>query len=145
MALWPTEPAWTPPSTLNKGNEYTSQDGVTIADMNAIIENLIYLYKYGGGSGAEADFTEIDALIGGGGDTPTEDSVKAKIQSLITEANNTTGKSDTDLTSAMLSLAEGYGQGGGGITTATKAQKLEMRTVISQLGPITTAAVSVAE
>lgn len=49
MALWPTEPEWTPPSSLNKGNEYTSQDGVTIADMNAIIKNLIYLNKYGGG------------------------------------------------------------------------------------------------
>lgn len=38
--------------------------------------------------------------------------IKAKIQSLINKANNTTGKSDTDLTGAVKSLAEGYGQGG---------------------------------
>lgn len=38
--------------------------------------------------------------------------IKAKIQSLINKANNTTGKSDTDLTNAVKSLAEGYGQGG---------------------------------
>lgn len=42
----------------------------------------------------------------------TEASIKAKIQSLITKANTTTGKSDTDLTGAVLSLAEGYGVGG---------------------------------
>lgn len=42
----------------------------------------------------------------------TEASVKAKIQRLITAANTLTGKSDTDLTGAMRSLAMGYGQGG---------------------------------
>lgn len=44
--------------------------------------------------------------------TPTADSVKAKIQSLIAKANNTTGKSDTDLTSGVNSLIAGFGQGG---------------------------------
>lgn len=39
------------------------------------------------------------------------DTLKAKIQSLIAKANSTTGKSDTDLTSGVNSLIEGYGQG----------------------------------
>lgn len=43
---------------------------------------------------------------------PTPTSVKAKIQSLITKANATTGNSDTDLTKAVKSLVAGYGQGG---------------------------------
>lgn len=41
----------------------------------------------------------------------TADSVKAKIQALIAKANSTTGKSDTDLTSGVNSLVDGYGQG----------------------------------
>lgn len=44
----------------------------------------------------------------------TADSVKAKIQGLIATANAKTGKSDTELTSAVNHLAEGYGSGSGG-------------------------------
>lgn len=44
----------------------------------------------------------------------TADSVKAKIQGLINSSNETTGENDTDLTSAVNRLKEGYGQGGGG-------------------------------
>lgn len=40
------------------------------------------------------------------------DGVKAKLNNLIAKANSTTGKSDTDLTSGMNSLIEGYGKGG---------------------------------
>lgn len=43
----------------------------------------------------------------------TAESVKAKIQGLITTANATTGSSDTDLTTAVNALVSGYGQGGG--------------------------------
>lgn len=43
----------------------------------------------------------------------TADSVKAKIQGLIDSSNETTGQNDTDLTSAVNHLKEGYGQGGG--------------------------------
>lgn len=43
----------------------------------------------------------------------TTDSVKAKIQGLIDSSNATTGQNDTDLTSAVGHLKEGYGQGGG--------------------------------
>lgn len=44
----------------------------------------------------------------------TADSVKTQIQSLITQANETTGKSDADLTTAVLSLVSGFGQSSGG-------------------------------
>ena len=44
----------------------------------------------------------------------TAASVKAKIQGLIDTANATTGGSDTNLTSAVNALVDGYGQGGGG-------------------------------
>lgn len=38
----------------------------------------------------------------------TLESVKNKIQSLIDKSNDTTGNSDTDLTEAVLNLADGY-------------------------------------
>ena len=41
-------------------------------------------------------------------------SIKSKIQSLISAANNATGESDTTLTDAVQTLVDGYGQGGGG-------------------------------
>lgn len=44
----------------------------------------------------------------------TIQSVKNQIQTLIDNANATTGKGDTNLTTAQNSLIEGYGQGGGG-------------------------------
>ena len=43
----------------------------------------------------------------------TAESVKAKLQGLINLANNTTGKTDTDLTAAVNALIAGFGQGGG--------------------------------
>lgn len=44
-------------------------------------------------------------------ETPTADSIKAKIKNLIAKANSTTGKNDTDLTSGVNSLIEGFGSG----------------------------------
>ena len=44
----------------------------------------------------------------------TAASVKGKIQGLIDKANETTGNADTDLTTAVNALVEGYGKGGGG-------------------------------
>lgn len=44
----------------------------------------------------------------------TIQSVKNQIQTLIDNANATTGKGDTNLTTAQNSLIEGYGQGGSG-------------------------------
>ena len=43
----------------------------------------------------------------------TADGVKDKIRRLINTANATTGKTDVDLTTAVNSLVEGFGQGGG--------------------------------
>lgn len=39
--------------------------------------------------------------------------LKQKIQNLLTKANQTTGNADTNLTSAVKSLIDGYGGGGG--------------------------------
>lgn len=44
----------------------------------------------------------------------TADSVKAKLQGLIAKANETTGNTDADLTTAVNALVAGFGQGGGG-------------------------------
>ena len=44
----------------------------------------------------------------------TPQTVKAQIQSLIDQANATTGNEDTDLTSAVGALVSGFGQGGSG-------------------------------
>lgn len=42
----------------------------------------------------------------------TAESVKARLRGLIRQANDITGKQDTDLTTAVGSLAAGFGQGG---------------------------------
>lgn len=43
----------------------------------------------------------------------TADSVKSKLQGLIDQANNATGYTDADLTTAVGRLIAGFGQGGG--------------------------------
>lgn len=50
----------------------------------------------------------------------TADSVKAKIQGLIDQSNATTGNTDADLTTAVISLIAGFGAGGGGGIGAIK-------------------------
>lgn len=50
----------------------------------------------------------------------TLDSVKTKLQNLLKKANNKTGRSDTDLTSAVDVLIDGFGQGGGITPSGTK-------------------------
>lgn len=49
----------------------------------------------------------------------TAESVKQKIQGLISNANNTTGNTDATLTNAVNSLIAGFGTGGGGIQSAS--------------------------
>lgn len=44
----------------------------------------------------------------------TAETVKAQLNALLNQANNTTGKTDTNLTAAIASLAAGFGQGGSG-------------------------------
>ena len=48
MPQWPEQPQWTPTSSINSGKEYQAADGVTVTDMNIIVENMLYLKKYGG-------------------------------------------------------------------------------------------------
>lgn len=48
MPNWPINPQWTEPSTFNGGKEYNAFDGVTFDDMNAIINNLMFLRNSGG-------------------------------------------------------------------------------------------------
>ena len=43
MANWPQNPMWHPADTVNAGNQYTVQDGITFQDLNYIIENILYL------------------------------------------------------------------------------------------------------
>ena len=52
----------------------------------------------------------------------TAETVKAQLNALLNQANNTTGKTDANLTAAIASLAAGFGQGGsgsGGIQSAS--------------------------
>lgn len=42
----------------------------------------------------------------------TAETVKAQLNALLNQANDTTGKTDANLTSAIASLAAGFGQGG---------------------------------
>lgn len=54
----------------------------------------------------------------------TAETVKAQLNALLNQANNTTGKTDANLTAAIASLAAGFGQGGSAfdhITTFTPA------------------------
>ena len=44
----------------------------------------------------------------------TAETVKAQLNALLNQANNTTGKTDTNLTAAIASLAAGFGHGGSG-------------------------------
>ena len=57
----------------------------------------------------------------------TAESVKAKLQGLIEQANEATGKKDTNLTDAVGALVDGYGEGGIDTTdaTATAADMLQ--------------------
>ena len=62
----------------------------------------------------------------------TAGTVKEKITKLIRKANDTTGKSDTDLISGVNSLIAGYGNGGGAtdsplpIEVATESAMLDI-------------------
>lgn len=47
MAAWDQNSSWTPSSQINNGAPYEPVDGVTAQDMNAIIQNLLYLKNHG--------------------------------------------------------------------------------------------------
>lgn len=58
MPNWPTKPEWIDPANINKGNEYVAADGVTVTDMNSIINDLLYLKAHSSsGGGIEGGYT----------------------------------------------------------------------------------------
>ena len=59
MAKWPDTSVYTPIKNINKGNEYQEADGLTAADMNAIVENIDYLYNNGGGTGGGGNVDDV--------------------------------------------------------------------------------------
>lgn len=63
MAKWPDTSVYTPIKNINKGNEYQEADGLTAADMNAIVENIDYLYN-NSGTGAAYTPTDLDLNTG---------------------------------------------------------------------------------
>lgn len=67
----------------------------------------------------------------------TAETVKAQLSALLNQANNTTGKTDANLTAAIASLAAGFGQGGsGGIYMAkvTPSEDLYSMAIAHNLG-----------
>ena len=62
MATWPTKPEWIDPSNINKGNEYVAADGVTVTDMNSIINDLLYLKEHGTGGSVQKITTSVEVL-----------------------------------------------------------------------------------
>lgn len=59
------------------------------------------------------DFINTYGTLVSGGEPPTAEGVKSKLQSLITASNAKTGKSDANLTDAVKTLLEGFGSGEG--------------------------------
>ena len=59
MANWPTTPTWIPVANINQGSKYETSDGVTVNDLNNIINNMLYLKKYGG----RVNVLKIDAKV----------------------------------------------------------------------------------
>lgn len=55
-------------------------------------------------------------------------SIVSKIQALLSAANTKTGQSDTDLTSAVQHLCDGYGSGGGSTTGSIDTTNIEKGT-----------------
>lgn len=55
MPNWPTNPEWIDLLNINKGNEYVAADGVTVTDMNSIINDLLYLKAHSSGGGGSTN------------------------------------------------------------------------------------------
>lgn len=55
---------WIDPATINGGQEYNSSDGMTIDDINTIIEDLKYLKKHGGSTPAIESYGGAITIVG---------------------------------------------------------------------------------
>lgn len=47
MSNWNQNAEWTPSAQINNGKAFAPADGLTAQDMNAIIQNMLYLKKHG--------------------------------------------------------------------------------------------------
>lgn len=68
MATWNENPSWTDVQDLNRGQQYAARDGVTHADFNTLVHNLLYLYKNALGAGAAAELVAIQVPALGAAD-----------------------------------------------------------------------------
>ena len=77
MSAWPSNPDWIDPININAGNEFNPADGVICDDINAIVNDLIYLYTHGGGGGG----SNVSANVPLQGNEPTLKSLRIDNQS----------------------------------------------------------------
>ena len=64
MASWPTKPAWRDIAIINNGNTFLPADGLVADDVNAIVNNLLYLYEISNEISKQAAPISLDAIAG---------------------------------------------------------------------------------
>lgn len=114
------------------GETYTYSGDKTFLGLATSANATETTYSIGDTFTAPAYTSTVDLYIveGEAETTPTAESVKTKLQSLITASNAKTGKSDANLTDAVNTLLEGYGQGGGGIIEVDELPEVGEKGVI---------------
>lgn len=60
MAIWNTNPPWTSLEDLNRGQQFTARDGVSFADFNAIIHNMLWLRRNNSSAATSAELVTIE-------------------------------------------------------------------------------------
>ena len=97
------------------GGEFVTQLGDEVTNDPYASINVPIELTFTGGTDISnplfIDFINTYGTLVSGGEPPTAEGVKSKLQSLITASNAKTGKSDANLTDAVKTLLEGYGQG----------------------------------
>lgn len=97
--------------------------------------NVVYEFTITGGDDVNnqlfIDFINTYGTLVSGGEPPTAEGVKSKLQSLITASNAKTGKSDANLTDAVKTLLEGYKSGEGSPLPIEISTEAEMTALLS--------------
>lgn len=65
MSAWNTNPTWANPQDFNLGQQFTSRDGVTYVDFNAIIHNLLWLKRNSSAATPVAELVTIEVPAAG--------------------------------------------------------------------------------